>query len=243
MKKKISLTILVVTLLAGCSAPVSTPTTVSTAISSATPLPLENTPVPTVVPPAQAPPTVVAVDSSGVIVYKIVPAESQVTYEVGETFINQSNRFNLAIGVTKQISGEITANKTEPAKSSIGPITVDVSQFTSDSNRRDSAIRGRWLESEKFPQAVFTPTKIDTLPSSYKEGQDYSFKVSGDLKVREVTKPVIFDVTARLTGDTLSGSAVTTIQMSDFGVGPISIGGMLNTEDKAKLTLQFVARP
>ena len=162
---------------------------------------------------------------------------------MGETFINQSNRFNLAIGVTKQISGEITANKTDPAKSNIGPITVDISQFTSDSNRRDSAIRGRWLESEKFPQAVFTPTKIETLPSSYTEGQDYTFKVSGDLKVREVTKPVTFDVTARLTGDTLSGSAVTTILLSDFGVGPISIGGMLNTEDKAKLTLQFVARP
>lgn len=243
MKKNFGLSILVVVLLAACAAPVSTPTTVPTVVSSATPMTVESTPLPTEVTPAKTPPTVVAVDTSGVIVYKIVPAESQVTYEVGETFINQSNRFNLAIGVTKQISGEITANKTEPTKSNIGPITVDVSQFTSDSNRRDSAIRGRWLESEKFPQAVFTPTKIDALPSSYNEGQDYSFKVSGDLKVREVTKPVTFDVTARLTGDTLSGSAVTTILMSDFGVGPISIGGMLNTEDKAKLTLQFVARP
>jgi hypothetical protein len=31
--------------------------------------------------------------------------------------------------------------------------------------------------------------------------------------------------------------------MSDFGFGPISILGMLNTEDDAKVTLTLVARP
>jgi polyisoprenoid-binding protein YceI len=191
---------------------------------------------------SEAPPSNGSNPEIGIVVYKIIPDESQVSYEVGETFLND-NRFNLAIGVTKQIEGEITANKTDPTKSSIGPITVDISQFTSDSNRRDSAIRGRWLESEKFPKAVGKPTKIDTLPSSYKEGQDYTFKVTGDLKVRDVSKPVTFDVTARLNGDVLSGSAETTILLSDFGVGPISIGGMLNTEDKAKLILKFAAKP
>lgn len=210
------------------------------------------TQVPAAVPAASLPNATQAVqipaaasgkDQPGVVIYKIIPGESQVSYEVGETFLNQNNRFALAVGMTKQIAGEITANKTDPAKSSIGPITVDISQFTSDRSQRDNAIRGHWLESGKFPQAVFTPTKIDSLPSAYTEGQDYTFKVSGDLKVREATKPVTFDVTARLKGDTLSGTAITSILMSDFGVGPISIGGMLNTEDKAKLTLQFIARP
>lgn len=210
------------------------------------------TQVPAAVPAASLPNATQAVqipaaasgkDQPGVVIYKIIPGESQVSYEVGETFLNQNNRFALAVGMTKQIAGEITANKTNPAKSSIGPITVDISQFTSDRSQRDNAIRGHWLESGKFPQAVFTPTKIDSLPSAYTEGQDYTFKVSGDLKVREATKPVTFDVTARLKGDTLSGTAITSILMSDFGVGPISIGGMLNTEDKAKLTLQFIARP
>jgi hypothetical protein len=31
--------------------------------------------------------------------------------------------------------------------------------------------------------------------------------------------------------------------MSDFKFGPISILGMLNTEDQAKVTLTFVAQP
>lgn len=63
------------------------------------------------------------------------------------------------------------------------------------------------------------------------------------MTVRDVTLPVTFEVTTRLSGDTLTGSAVTTILLSDFGVGPISIAGILKTEDTAKITLELVARP
>jgi hypothetical protein len=31
--------------------------------------------------------------------------------------------------------------------------------------------------------------------------------------------------------------------MSDFGVGPITLAGMLQTQDDVKLSMQFVARP
>jgi polyisoprenoid-binding protein YceI len=235
MKQFFVLSIFVMYLITACSPAVTVPA--STAVNN------ENLPSSTLPSPVETPAAVNGSKQPGLITYKIIPGESQVTYEVGETFLNQSNRFNLAVGVTKQVTGEILANQSDPQKSSIGPITVDISQFTSDSSRRDSAIRGMWLESGKFPQAIFTPTKIETLPSTYVEGQDYSFKVTGDLKVRDVTKPVTFDVTVNLKGGTLSGTAVTTILMSDFGVGPISIGGMLNTEDKAKVSLKFVARP
>jgi polyisoprenoid-binding protein YceI len=181
--------------------------------------------------------------SSAVTTFQIIPGESQVTYEVGETFFSQGNVFNLAVGITDQISGDVTIDYTNPQNSTIGTITIDISQFTSDSNRRDNAIRDRFLESSKYPQATFTPTKIEALPSTGEEGVDYSLKVTGDLKVKETTKEVTFDVTVRLEGDNLTGTATTTILMSDFGVGPISIGGILETQDEAKLTLTFVARP
>jgi hypothetical protein len=43
--------------------------------------------------------------------------------------------------------------------------------------------------------------------------------------------------------DELTGEAGTTILMSEFGIGPISIAGILNTEDEIKLSFTFVARP
>jgi len=162
---------------------------------------------------------------------------------VGEVFINDNNRFNLASGVTPQVSGEITIDQTVPQNSQIGTITADVSQFKSDSSRRDNFIRGRFLESNQYPNVTFTPTKIEGLPQTYTDGQEITLKISGDLTIHQVTKPAVFDATIKLSGDTLSGTTTTTILMSDFGFGPISLVGMLKTEDQAKVTLTFVARP
>jgi polyisoprenoid-binding protein YceI len=181
--------------------------------------------------------------SASTVDYKIVPGESQVSYTVQETFINQNNKLNTAIGVTKQVTGDVYGNKADPSLSKVGAITIDISQFTSDSSMRDNFIRRNFLESSKYPLATFAPTAIDGMPGSYTEGQVYSFKGTGDLTVHNVTKPVTFDITASLSGTMLSGTAITTIKMSDFGVGPITLAGMLQTQDDVKLTLNFVARP
>ena len=82
-----------------------------------------------------------------------------------------------------------------------------------------------------------------TYTATYTEGQPISFTMTGDLTVKETTKPVTFEVTATLQAGVLTGTATTTILLSDFAVGPIEIAGMLGTEDEAKLTLAFVARP
>lgn len=238
MKTKIWLLLILVLGISACSPPAAavTQTPAATPIATSAPVPTDpparSTSVPTLDPPAAA-----------VVIYKIVPGESKVTYEVGETFLNQNNRFNLAVGVTSVVNGEINANLANPPASTLGEFTIDISQFTSDSSRRDNAIRRDWLESTKFPTAVFKPTSIESLPASYVEGQAYTFRVTGDLTVKKTTRPVTFDVSATLQGDTLSGKATTTILMSEFGVGPISILGVLTTEDEARLTLDFVARP
>ncbi len=176
------------------------------------------------------------------IVFRIVPGESRVTYEVAETFLD-GNRFNVAIGSTGGVEGEITIDPDNVPAATIGTISVDISQFTSDNNRRDNALRDRFLESATFPVATFEPTQIEGLPESYTEGESVSFQVTGDLTVRETTRQVTFDVTVSGTPDELTGEAGTTILMSDFGVGPISIAGILNTEDEVKLSFTFVARP
>jgi polyisoprenoid-binding protein YceI len=181
--------------------------------------------------------------TGGVTLFEINPDESQVNYEVNETFFSQGNVIATAIGVTKQITGQVSIDYTNPQNSTVGTITIDISQFTSDSNRRDNAIRDRWLESSNYPLAAFTPTSIEGLPAVGEEGVDYPLKITGDLTVKETTQPVTFDATIRLEGDRLVGTATTTLLMSDYGVGPISIAGILETQDEVKLTLIFVAYP
>jgi polyisoprenoid-binding protein YceI len=243
----LSLVILFSLLLAACApavtpaAPAAThPPAAATAAIKATDVPkataaIHATDAPKTINPVSAP--------AGKTTYKIVPGESKVTYEVGETFLNQNNRFNLAKGVTTQVSGQIIGDKGNPASASMGEFQIDISQFKSDSDRRDGYIRNNGLESSKYPMAKFVPTKIETLPASYQEGTDTVIKVTGDLTIKQTTKPVTWDVTTKLVGDTLTGKATTELLMSDFKVGPISILGLLNTEDKVKLTFDFVAKP
>ena len=174
-------------------------------------------------------------------VYKIDPAQSEARYEVSETFF-QGNRLNLAIGRTKGIAGEVLVDFANPANSQIGAIVIDVSQLTSDEGRRDNFIRNNALESARYPQATFKPTKIEGLPASVKPGDQLTLKVTGDLTVKQTTKPVTFAVTLTANEDRVTGSASTEILLSDFGAGPIQLA-MLQTEDQAKLVFDFVAVP
>ncbi len=170
-----------------------------------------------------------------------MPAQSEARYEVGETFF-QGNRFNLAVGRTQGIAGEVLVDFANPANSQIGTIVIDVNQLTSDEGRRDNYIRNNALQSSQYPQATFKPTKIEGLPASAKPGDQLTLKVTGDLTVKQTTKPVTFDVTLQANQDKLTGTASAEIVLSDFDAGPIQLA-MLQTEDKAKLVFEFVALP
>jgi polyisoprenoid-binding protein YceI len=175
------------------------------------------------------------------VVYQIDASQSEAHYEVSETFF-QGNRLNLAIGRTKGVAGDVLVDFADPAKSQIGTIVIDVSQLTSDESRRDNFIRNNFLQSAQYPQVTFKPTKIEGLPASVKPGDQLTLKVTGDLTVKQTTKPVTFDVTLKADQDKLTGTATAQILLSDFGVGPIQIA-MLQTEDQAKLVFDFVAVP
>lgn len=173
--------------------------------------------------------------------FAIVPDASTVTYRVGETFFT-GNRFTTAVGITHAVQGDIFVDRAHPVNSRIGTVTVDISTFQSDRARRDSAIRERWLESAKFPTAQFTPTAIQGLPASYTDGQEIPVQITGQLKVRNVTRLTTFTGTVKLAGETLSGVLQTTVLMTDFGFEPPAILGTLKAENQVQLELRFTAR-
>jgi polyisoprenoid-binding protein YceI len=157
---------------------------------------------------------------------------------VQEQFLNRDLP-NMAVGKTNAVEGEFQFSADGKPNGQVTKITVDLRTLTSNDNRRDNRIRGRWLESDKYPFAEFTSTEAQNLPESYTEGQDVSFKLVGNMTIREVTKPVTFDVTGRLQGDTVTGTA---ILMKDFGFDPPSIAGMLTVRDGVKITVNFTAK-
>lgn len=173
--------------------------------------------------------------------FTIDSAQSKVTYEVGETFIREGNRFAIAIGTTNTLAGEITLDYGQPSNSRIGTLTVDISQLRSDSDRRDNKIREEWLESALFPTVTFQPTALSGLTDDVQEGQTVTFQVTGDTTIRDTTKPLVFVATATLNGNTLTGQATTQFKMTDFNFDPPDIAGVLKAEDDVKIIIDFVA--
>lgn len=246
MLRRVLAMVLLAGALAACAAPAAqTPTEAPTIAPAPTEAPT-TAPAPTA---AAATPAAIGADTNaapvgaGVVVFRIVPEESQVTYEVGETFLNQNNRYAIAVGRTQQVNGEVRFDQANPRNSSVGALTIDISTFTSDSPRRDNAIRDRWLESARYPLATFTPTAIEGLPETYTSGEEITLTITGDLTVREVTRPTTFTVTGAIDGETMRGVAETQIKMTDFGFQPPDIAGVLRAEDDVKISFSFVARP
>ena len=228
--------------LAACGSSTSQPAAAPTAAPAAAAPTAPAAAAPTAQPAERA--TVAPVPSgsaSGTRTFTIVPEQSEASYEVQEQFLSRDLP-NQAIGKTNAVVGELQFSLDGKPSGKVTNITVDLSKLTSDERRRDNRIRQQWLESNKYPNAVFTSTEAQGLPETYTEGQDVNFKLTGDMTIRDVTKPVTFDVTGKLVGDTITGSATTQIMMKDFGIDPPSVAGMLTVKDGVTVKLNFTAK-
>ncbi|MFW5976290.1 MAG: YceI family protein, partial [Alkalispirochaetaceae bacterium] len=110
------------------------------------------------------------------------------------------------------------------------------------------SIRTLILESnkEEFEFSTFRPTQISGLPESIEVGDRFSFEVTGDLTVRDVTSSVTFDMRVDLQSEEeITGSASTTILWEDFDITIPYVGGdsiVASVEDRVDLELEFLAR-
>jgi polyisoprenoid-binding protein YceI len=197
---------------------------------------------PTAVAPAPEPePTAPAApEAAASRVFVIDSAQSSVEYAVDEVFLSE-NRPYRAVGVTNAIEGEFQVAADGAIAGEVTRMRVDLRTLKSDSPRRDNAIRGRWLESDTYPYADFVSTDALDLPTDYAEGDEVTFTLVGDMTVRDVTKSVTWVVTGVLQDGVVTGQATTSIVMSDFGFDPPNIANMIKVEDKADLTVNFVA--
>jgi polyisoprenoid-binding protein YceI len=177
---------------------------------------------------------------SGAERFVIDPAVSTVAYRVGETALSQ-NRFHAATGVTNAIQGTVDVDLTHPQTARIGMVTVDLSQLRSDSARRDSALRTRWLESPKYPTAAFTPIAIKGLPDTYTEGRVVPVRVTGFFTVHTVSQSVTFAGTVAVEGATLTSALSTTVRMTDFGFAPPSLLGVFRVDDDVVVEVHITA--
>ena len=173
------------------------------------------------------------------VVYRVDPYRSSVAYEVEETLAGNSNT---ARGETSGIAGDILVDSANPQASTIGEIVVNVEQLKSDQTIRDNRLRHDFLQSTRYPLARLTTTSVTGFPAVIDEGSEYELQVTSDLTVRDITKSYTYTAKVTRSGDSLRVFATIDTKLSDFGIGPISLGPLVSTGNDAKLIVEIDAR-
>ncbi len=174
--------------------------------------------------------------------FKIVPSKTTASYSVFENLIFQNKPNNDAIGTTNSVQGNFGIKKgSAPAVSAMN-ITVDLRTLKSDSDRRDHYIQQNSLETSTYPTATFVSTDTQGLPTTYTDGQTIKFQLVGNMTMHGKTNKETFDVQGTVSGDTITGTATSTIFMTDFGIQPPNLANIAISQNKVVITLKFIAQ-
>jgi polyisoprenoid-binding protein YceI len=236
--RMISLTMALVLVAACASAPTpapipaDTPAPVATASAAAA----------TTAPGAAAPTTAAAASGSSEAKYVLVPANSEASYSIREQ-LAQRNFPNDAIGKTNAISGSVTVNADGTIDTAASQFTVDVSTLKSDQSMRDGYVSRSILQTNKYPLVTFVPTQATGLPATLPQSGNVSFQLAGNLTIRDVTKPVTWDVTGTVSSGEATGVATTNFTFEDFNLSTPHVSVVLSVVDKITLNVSVDLKP
>ena len=174
---------------------------------------------------------------AGETVYLIDASRSKATVEVDEELAGARTTATLT---TSGIAGSFAVGA-DPAQSRVGEMAVNVMQLRSDNSLRDKVLHHDYLESHTNPEVRLDNITVEGPVAAPAPGAPATFTLRGDLTVKQITKPVSFTAEAGRDGDEITATATGTVQLSDFGVGPITKIGLVRTGDDARLTLQLTA--
>ncbi len=173
--------------------------------------------------------------------FEIQQSESQASFVIDEV-LNGSPK--TVIGTTDQVAGQLAINPADTASTQVGIIQINARTFSTDSGNRNRAIQNRILNTNEYEFIAFTPTGITGLPDSVAVGDSFTFQMTGDLTIKDVTTPTTFDVTVTVVSDTrIEGQASTTINYADWNISIPSVPQVASVSDQVQLNLDFVAIP
>lgn len=146
------------------------------------------------------------------VTYTIDPSHTDVIAQWSHFgFSNPTAHFGDAEGTITYDADNVAASSVE--------VSLPLSGLNSYTAKFDEHLRSSdFFDAAAFPVATFKSTQVEAA------GED-KLKVTGTLTIKEISKPVVLDVTLNKAGENMGGQptigfdATTTIKRSDFGVG------------------------
>jgi polyisoprenoid-binding protein YceI len=179
--------------------------------------------------------------TTGLETFQIVPAQTTASYSVYEDLVFQNKPNNDAIGTTHSVTGSFKIRSGASPLVGAMTITVDLRTLQSDSQMRDHYIQQNTLQTDTYPYATFVSVSTSGLPASYSDGQTIHFQLTGNLTLHGKTNKEVFDVQGKVVGNTITGTATSTIYMTDFGIQPPDLANIAIAQNKVVVTITFTA--
>jgi polyisoprenoid-binding protein YceI len=145
--------------------------------------------------------------------WTVDPAHSKLGFAVTHMMVSDVE------GTFKKFTATVTGTKDDFSDAVVN-LSADVTSVTTDNDARDNHIKGAdFFNVAQFPTMTFKST-------SFKKVADKTYKVTGDLTLKGVTKSVTLDATLRGTyvnkqsNKTVAGFKVSgVVKRKDFGIG------------------------
>ena len=117
------------------------------------------------------------------------------------------------------IQGTINVDNAKPANSSVN-VTIPLSSLNTNVKALDEHLKtADFFDAAKYPNITFKSTKVQAISKN-------QYKITGNLTVKDVTKPVVLDAVLNKQGvhpmtktETVGFNATTSFNRSAFGVG------------------------
>lgn len=161
------------------------------------------------------------------VTYKMDPSHTMVLFSWNH-FGFSNPTANLGLG-----DGTIVFDDKDVSKSSVD-VTLPLADLDTHVSKLDEHLKkADFFDADKYPNVTFKSTKVQAAGGN-------KYKVTGDLTVHGVTKPVTLDATLNKSGEhpmmkvqTVGFDATATLKRSDFGVGAY----VPNVSDEIKIRI------
>jgi polyisoprenoid-binding protein YceI len=163
------------------------------------------------------------------VVVTLDPAGSRVEFTLGATLHTVRGTFKLKSGTIRF----------DPATGAAeGEVIVDAASGVTGNGSRDGKMHREVLESERYPDIVFAPSRVS---GHLKPEGESKLQVEGTLTLHGSPKPVTLDAVVQITGDRMTALTRLVVPYVQWGLkNPSTL--FLRVSDKVDLTLHAAGR-
>ena len=174
--------------------------------------------------------------SAAVETYRIDPVHSTLSFSLRHIVSKFTGGFT-------KVQGTIVADRDNLEKATVEATIAIGSVNTADDKRNAHVLSPDFFDATKFPIASFKST-------AWKKTGEDAYDVTGDLTIKDITKPVVLKVKVLGFGPGMGGAqlsgweATTTIKKSDFGVsGPAMLSKALGDDVTISIGIEAGYKP